>query len=226
MLPKQKGQGLVEYVLILFLLGVISVSSLKVAGVNVQSTYDKVYQALGGKSGDYLDENFNDLTGWKAIFGPNNWKIVDGYLTTTSSGDQRIMESTNLPSDYVINTSAQLLNGGGYGVMFRLTQSGNKFGGYSFQLDSGYGNKFVLRKYTSNGSEVKTPIAVANPPAGFDFNAPHNVTVKVVGNNFTMLVDGTQVMTASDSTYTSGGAGLRTWWTSQVKVDNFNVTAP
>ncbi|MHC1740806.1 MAG: family 16 glycoside hydrolase [Anaerolineaceae bacterium] len=221
-----KGQGIIEYVILLILIGVISAAALKLAGVNIGTAFTKISTAITGKTKTFLDDPFNNLTGWESIFGPNNWKITNGFLTTTSAGDQRIMEAANLPNDYVINTTAQLLNGGGYGVMFRLTQSGNTYGGYSFQLDSGYGNKFVLRKYATNGAEISTPIAVAKPPAGFDFNASHKVSIAVVGNTYTISVDGVKVMTASDNTYSSGGAGLRTWWTSKVKVDDFSVTAP
>ena len=220
------GQGLIEYALLLVLLGVISLTTLKLSGVNISTVYSKISTALGGEPSAFVDDTFDSLSGWKAIFGPNNWKIVNGTLTTTSSGDQRLMETSNVPSDYVINTTAQLVSGSGYGVMFRLTQSGSNFGGYCFQLDPGYGNKFVLRKYSSNGSEISTPIAVANPPAGFDFYASHNVSVSVVGNTYTAYVDGVKVMTASDSTYTSGGAGVRTWSTSSLKMDDFSVAAP
>jgi hypothetical protein len=222
----KKGQGFIEYLIIVFFLSSIVISAMKFSGVNLGYVYDQVVQALGGGPVTYFKDDFNNLSGWNAIFGPNNWKIVDGKLTTTSSGDQWIMETTSLPADYVINTTAKLVSGGGYGVMFRLTPEGNSYGGYSFQLDSGIGNKFVLRKYVSNGAEVSTPIATANLPTGFDINTSHQVSISVIGSTYTAYVDGVKVMTATDSTYSSGGAGLRTWWTSQVQVDSFSVTAP
>lgn len=220
----KKGQGIIEYVLLLLLLAVITTSSLKLAGVNLSNVFMRISGAISGKSKVLLDDQFNDLSGWNSIFGPNSWKVVSGYLTNTSVGDERIMAYGSLPNDYVINTTAQLVSGNGYGVMFRLTPMGSNYGGYSFQIDPGYGNKFVLRKYSTNGTEISTPIAVTNPLAGFDFNAFHRVNVSVIGSTYTMYVDGVKVMTATDSTYTSGGAGLRTWSTSQVKVDNFSAT--
>ena len=222
----KKGQGVIEYVLLLLLLAVITTSTLKLTGVNLSDTFTRISTAISGKSKVLFNDQFNDLSGWNSIFGPNSWKVVNGYLTNTSVGDERIMAYGDLPNDYVINTTAQLVSGNGYGVMFRLTQMGSNYGGYSFQIDPGYGNKFVLRKYSTNGTEISTPIAVSNPPAGFNFNAFHQVSVSVVGSTYTMYVDGVKVMTATDSTYTSGGAGLRTWSTSQIKVDNFSATVP
>lgn len=222
----RRGQGFVEYILLVLLLGIISASALKITGVDVGDLFTSVTNTLSNKSNTVFADTFSDLSNWKSIFGPNRWSVLDGNLVTTSAGDQRIMETSNLPNDYVITTTAQLLSGGGYGIMFRLTPSGSSYAGYSFQLDEGYGNKFVLRKYSANGTEISTPIAVSNPPAGFDFYAPHKVTLSVVGNTYTAYIDGTQVMTATDNSYTSGGAGLRTWWSNQVSVSDFSVSTP
>jgi len=168
----RRGQGFVEYILLVLLLGIISASALKITGVDVGDLFTSVANTLSNKSNTVFADTFSDLSNWKSIFGPNRWSVLDGNLVTTSAGDQRIMETSNLPNDYVITTTAQLLSGGGYGIMFRLTPSGSSYAGYSFQLDEGYGNKFVLRKYSANGTEISTPIAVSNPPAGFDFMLP------------------------------------------------------
>jgi hypothetical protein len=226
MLNRQHGQGFLEYLLLTFLLGIISVSAIKITGVDVGAIFSKVSDTLSNKSNVVFSDTFSDLSNWKSILGPNRWSAVDGNLVTMSAGDQRIMETSALPDDYVITTTAQLLSGGGYGIMFRLTPSGNSYAGYAFQLDEGYGNKFVLRKYSTNGTEISIPIAVASPPAGFDFYAPHQITLSVVGNTYTAYLDGTKVMTATDDSYTSGSAGLRTWWSNQVKISDFSVSAP
>lgn len=220
------GQGLIEYLLISVLVIMVGLVAVRLAGFNISGLFSALVGGEEAESSIIFSDDFTSLANWKSIYGPNNWKITDGWLTTKSSGDQRLMAQTNLPADYVINATAQLLSGDGYGIMFRLTQSGANYGGYSFQIDPKYGNKFILRKYAANGTEISKPIAIANPPAGFNFNAVHDVQVSVIGSTYTMSIDGVQVMTASDSTYLSGGVGIRSWATSQVKVDNFSTSAP
>lgn len=223
----KNGQGLIEYLLIIVLITMVGFLSLKISGVNTSGVFDKISSSLfGEQSKTIISDAFDNLNNWKSIFGSNNWKIVDGRLVSTGGGDKRIMLNSDLPDDYVVSAKGILVKGDGYGVMFRLTPQGNNYGGYCFQLDPGYGNKFVLRKYASNGAEISKPIAVANPPAGFDFKAPHDVQVKVVGNTYTAYIDGVEVMTATDSTYSSGGTGLRTWDSSSIAVDSFTVSNP
>jgi hypothetical protein len=43
------------------------------------------------------------------------------------------------------------------------------------------------------------------------YNTPHQVQVVAQGNTFTAYIDGQAMLTATDSTYASGGVGLRSW---------------
>jgi hypothetical protein len=97
--------------------------------------------------------------------------------------------------------------------------------GYSFQYDPGYyPGSFIFRKWV-NGREIATPFAVSKAP-GFDwYSAPRDVRVVVKGDTFTAYVDGQPVLTAQDSTYTSGGTGLRTWDSTQVCFDQFGLNS-
>jgi hypothetical protein len=227
-MKKETGQGFIEYVLIVLMVVTISILALKLSGVEVNDLFASLSDGLfgGGRSKLIVEDSFDDLGNWTPIFGGKVWRSVDGKLVNTGGGDKRVMLTTELPDDYVVSANGVLLKGDGYGVMFRLTPQGNNYGGYCFQLDPGYGNKFVLRKYVTNGAEVSKPIAVANPPAGFNFNASHDIQIEVVGNTYTAYIDGVQVMTATDNTYTSGGAGLRSWDFSSISVDNFSVSNP
>jgi hypothetical protein len=220
------GQGFIEYILIIVLVGLSVIMALRLTGVSVSDLYQRIVAGFGEDSKTILSENFHNLNNWKQIFGADKWAIKDGWLVSSKGGDKRIMMISDLPNDYVITTTAQLLDGKGFGIMFRLTPDGNNYGGYSFQLDPGYGNKLVLRKFVQNGVEVSKPIAVANPPAGFDFYAEHEVKVSVIGNTFTAYIDGVKVMTAIDDTYPSGGAGLRSWSASNMKADDFTISEP
>ena len=48
-------------------------------------------------------------------------------------------------------------------------------------------------------------------PAGFASTARARHRIKVVGDKHVVTVDGKQVLSFTDATYTSGGAGLRSW---------------
>lgn len=237
------GQAIIEYVLILALIGLIGAVGIHLIGGSSAGGLEKL-SALFGKSSrttepasddgspaspetTYLTDEFDNLDNWFKINGPHCWKTSGGLLHTTKDNCTSVlMNTTSVPADYRVNLDmAQLLSGEGYGLMFRLSKSQSSFTGYSFQVDRGYGNKYVFRRYDKNGTELGVPLAVADPPAGFDFNASHQVSVSVVGNSFTAYVDGVQVLTASDSTYTSGNTGLRTWGMSESAFDGFSVTS-
>jgi len=230
---KWKGQSLVEYALILVLVVVVLVVILNLFGVSLVKVYCTIMSGLKGPNGGtcsmaYLTDGFDDLNGWQAIFGSTgSWDTSSGQLCTDGSGDRRLMSNAPLPDDYRITmNNAQLNSGPGFGLMFRLSPSGSNYSGYSFQVDPGYGNKLIFRRYDLNGAELAIPIAAANPPAGFDWNAQHKVEVEVVGSTFTAYIDGSPVLTASDSTYTSGAAGLRTWGNSNACFDDLSITPP
>lgn len=237
------GQAIIEYVLVLALLGLIGAVGLHLMGGSSAGVFERIKEVFGGGQGTsepasdnsspaspvttYLTDEFENLNNWFKINGPNCWKTPNGALVTTKDTCTSVlMNTTSVPADYRVTMNmAQLLSGEGYGLMFRLSKSQNSFTGYSFQVDKGYGNKFVFRRYDKNGTELGQPLAVADPPAGFDFSAPHQVSVSVVGNSFTAYVDGVQVLTASDSTYATGNTGLRTWGKSESTFDGFSVTS-
>ena len=52
----QKGQGLVEYLIIVALVGVATMSVIRVVGANVSIQFAHVNEALGGKKIDHMNE--------------------------------------------------------------------------------------------------------------------------------------------------------------------------
>jgi len=95
--------------------------------------------------------------------------------------------------------------------------------GYVFQYDPGYyPGAFIIRKWV-NGRELSAPIAVAKAP-GYDwYSSPRDIEVVVEGDTFTAYVDGVEVLTATDSTYATGGSGLRNWDSTKVCFDQFGM---
>ena len=204
------GQGLVEYVLLLTLLviGVILVMSL--AGVSISDLYCSAANAVGG--GKACDEQqtycYGGLDQWQTA---GNLSQNNGQVCFQNGLQSMNKCSMNLPeSDYVINMNdVTLSKGDGYGVYFRTTVDANGIDGYAFQYDPGAGNALLIRRWI-NGKEVMTPIARV-PINSTIYNVPHDFKIVVEGNTFTVFMDGVQVMTAQDSTYPTGGIGLRSW---------------
>lgn len=228
----QTGQAIVEYAIISALVILTLIFALRIFGVSLSNLYCRIAEGLNVKGSlgcsVYLNDSFDSLKNWRSFYGPNPWQIKNGKLCTTSTADQRILDQNALPSsDYRITVDpAQLNSGNGYGVMFRQAPSGSSYAGYDFQVDPGLGNKFAFRRYDYNGAELSTPLSTASFPAGFNISAPHKVEVLVKGNTFTAFVDGKQVLTATDSTYSSGKVGFRTWDSSNACFDNLTVTPP
>jgi hypothetical protein len=277
---KQKhltAQGIVEYLLLLFLIAASTALVLRLKGVTLQQVYQKAVSGFRATPTAaettsatptetptstptlsttalatvtptgikpiatepkpietappdkkvYVSDTFQDLSQWKSIYGKNEWEVKDGWLYADSHGDQRLMNTARLPDDYTVTLEqVQLLDGNGYGIMFRLSPSGSSYSGYSFQVDPGYGHKLIFRRYDKNGYELGKPIAVGDAPAAFGWNSVHKISVSVKGDTFKAYIDDRLVLTAQDSTYLSGGVGLRTWDSARVRFSGFSVTPP
>lgn len=149
-------------------------------------------------------DSMDDLT---PLMG--TWAIVDGQLVPTSRGENRLAFGDANWTDVQLDVSATLNSGRGFGVYYR-SNGLPAISGYCFQYDPGLGNKLVVRK-VSSGSE-SAPIASFSLPAGFDiYGAEHDISIKVVGDKHVITLDGQKALEFTDATFTSGGAGLRSW---------------
>jgi prepilin-type N-terminal cleavage/methylation domain-containing protein len=138
------------------------------------------------------------------------WSVVDGKLVPPATGGSVLFGDQSW-TDFQVDTTATLDSGSGYGVYFRATgTSKTKVSGYVFQYDPGVGKKFIVRKVV-NGTE-SAPIASGVMPAGFSiYGVAHDVSVSAVGTHIVCKVDGKTVLDFNDSTFSSGGTGLRSW---------------
>ena len=154
-----------------------------------------------------FNTDFDSLTGLTSLQG--KWAVVNGQLVPTGAGENRIAFGSADWTDVELNVSATLNAGRGFGVYYRSDGKAS-ISGYCFQYDPGLGNKFVVRKVT--GGSESAPIASFNMPAGFNiYGSQHAIAIKVVGDKHVVTVDGKQVLSFSDATFKSGGAGLRSW---------------
>jgi Flp pilus assembly pilin Flp len=224
-----RGQGLVEYAILIALIAVGIALALKLYGVSVHDAYcavaDKISNGQSCKPVQLCQDDFSsDLAGWTAMQGTKGSAGNGKYCPPSYDLALNTCSTAANSKDYSVSlTDANLSSGSGYGLMFRAQNTPNGLTGYVFQYDPGYSpGSFIFRKWV-NGAELSTPIAVAKMP-GYDwYNTPRDIKVVVKGDTFTAYVDGQPVLTAQDSSYTSGGSGIRTWDSTQVCFDQFGM---
>ncbi|GAB4521798.1 MAG: hypothetical protein Fur0018_02710 [Anaerolineales bacterium] len=183
----------------------------------------------GNKDGkDKGDDDHKDgkgaIPGWDTSKG--KWSLQDGKMCG-GPGEGRIYNACSQAlsaSDYTVSLNSAVLDkGNGYGIYFRTSEGKYGINGYTFQYDPGYGRgAFIFRKWV-NGHELR-PFAVAPADNNFSWHdTPHDIQLVLQGNTFTAYVDGQPVVTGTDDSYATGGAGLRTWDGSNLCVDDFTI---
>jgi prepilin-type N-terminal cleavage/methylation domain-containing protein len=126
-------------------------------------------------------------------------------------------------TDYTVRLTANMEQGNGFGVFFRTTNADNGTEGYIFQVDPGYGRgAFLMRRWTNNREESPFARVWADPDFQW-YGVDRDIQVEVSGNTFNAYVDGVRVLTGNDSTYASGGIGMRTWSDTLVSFDDISV---
>jgi Flp pilus assembly pilin Flp len=150
--------------------------------------------------------------------------------------------SSPLNSQDVNFSATATLTGNGFGVWLRATPptsgTGNASSGYTFQVDPGAGNKFLVKVWLADGtaSDVTLKGSDVGFPAGFDTTAAHDLSLNLVGNNLSVTVDGTKIYgdaglnLADAANKTTGVAGktlpagdqsgVRTWYGTGVTMQN------
>jgi hypothetical protein len=183
----------------------------------------------------------------------NDWTAVrGGDLISTfpdgrvvmdhGEGERRVLAGSPTATNYTVSSNATLNYGSGYGIFVRTTvDSDTNLTGYCVQLDHGYGELIV--KLFQNDFQLSGPLAQVAMPAGFDWNAPHVLSVTVSGNTMSVTMDGSPMIDIPDldaatvaATNNSwgvstpivaplaGGYGFRAWSQSQVTLQQMTVT--
>jgi len=216
------GAGMVEYAVLIAVLVLAVVLALNYLGDTLGKNFSDTGTTLAIGESDRpvsFADKFDDLDDWHKVQG--KWKIERGKLQG-GKGESRIFSNAG-GKDYVVTIdSVELKKGKGYGIYFRATDV-KKVNGYTFQFDPGYGmGAFLFRKWTK-GRE-RGPFARQWAPK-FDWNKEHRIRLEIKGNTFTAFVNGKEVLTGSDDTYSEGVVGLRTWSNSKVSFDNLSVAS-
>jgi hypothetical protein len=223
-----RGQGLVEYVLILAMTVVGALIALQVTGYSVRDVYCAAARGLGATdvcAGQqvYCEDDFENLDNWKTNWG--TFTNPDGQICTSGAAKNYSTCSQDMSnmSDYsVYLTDAQLKKGNGYGVFFRGSNLDGRTNGYIVQYDPGWaGGSVIIRKWI-DGRELE-PFAVYRMPGYSWYSAAHDMRVDVEGDTFTVYLDDQKILVGQDDTYSEGGIGLRSWDSTEVCLDGIKV---
>ena len=145
-----RGQGLVEYGLIVTQGATASILALAAPGIGLESIYCSAIEGLGGEGCGFIPEYWNIVRG--------DWTINDQLCG--GIGEGRVFAEGYTGDDYVINIDCAKLNqGNGYGIYFRSTQPNLVDGNFKI-LGVPCGNRSVAILHHNSGWEY--PITV-NP---------------------------------------------------------------
>lgn len=226
---KIRGQGMLEYILIIALIFLSAYLSLELTGYNLRDAYCKAADILGNPEACatekiYCEDDFLSAENWVSQYG--NWYNEDGQLCTSRGAKNYNQCSLNMDnaSDYTIKLTDTTLNqGNGYGLFFRGTEMDGRTDGYIVQYDPGWGGGAIIMRKWINGRELP-PFATYRMSEYDWYGEPHDMQLNVEGDTFTFILDGEVVLVGQDDTYSEGGVGFRSWDSSEVCFGNMVIS--
>jgi Flp pilus assembly pilin Flp len=226
------GQSLVEYSLLLMLVAVIVLGGVWLMGMQVGRTYGIAATSIAGSEREATPTTTPvatpPSTSWEDWYEAQGggWSTDEERYCVHQHGESRSFYGAENWTDYVVRLTANLYQGDGFGVFFRTTQVDHA-NGYLFEYAPGgrcLGKQgcFFLRRVDEGREQY--PFAESPAPADYQWhNAVREVEVRAQGDTYSVLVDGEEVLKASDSKYPYGQVGLRTWDSSEVCFWGFTV---
>jgi len=197
--------------------------------VTISDTLSAPPTTTDPSTGVMYESKFDDKTG--VVTTKGNWQIASNGLKPNNGTENRVILDNTDATNYEITADATATGtGGGYGIIYHATKLQN-LSGYVFQFDKSASNSFLVRKFT-NGTENMTALKSVPMKSvmgdAFDLNAKHRIVIHVKDNEHVITVDGVEVLRFTDSTFTSGYVGLRSWQNidaafSYVKVVNLDT---
>lgn len=215
---REKGQGLLEYALIILLVAVVTGLALAVSGVSLRDVYERILNALSGKTSPAsCSVSAAQLANWQGLEG--NWRggiqpAVDGFQVCQLCAG---MLGGYSGSDYVLDLSGvQVENvlpaNNGFGMAFRAENGKNGMSGYMFEIEQQNKTKPPVISFTKwvNGVRVNPSLGEVELPMGYDWTTAPRIQIDVRGDTFTAYLDGKPILTVKDATYKEGGVGIAT----------------
>lgn len=143
---------------------------------------------------DLCDSDLMKAADWKVIGGKAE---ITGNKVFINYGSRVLSVRPRTSQDMLFASDVDFQQGNGWGVYTRSAwDSGHVTTGYSFQYDTGLGNKFIIRLWTGDKStdkECGTPVAQTKFPAGMTVFGKHRVVVVVSGDSLYATVDGVRM---------------------------------
>jgi hypothetical protein len=161
-----------------------------------------------------LEEDFDDGTadGWTE--GAGTWSVSSGVYTNTAqsgAGNSYSYAGDATWSDYTYEVDVTPTSGSNQWLIFRVQESGDF---YLFQ----FGNSTLYAKEGGDYTEI------TSGSASFSTGTTYHFKVDVTSDVITMYVDGSEVLSTSDVTFSSGGVGFG-GYESQAEFDNVVVSS-
>ncbi|RKZ30001.1 hypothetical protein DRQ33_08270 [bacterium] len=162
--------------------------------------------------------------------GPSNWVVIAGVLTQTSNiyttedeysvyTGTRIITGDTSWSDYSFSVELKSTDDDGVGLLFRYRNEGDYYR-YIRVEDEGNGGPF--RRIERCSDSVFTILAQDIEPISYPPNY-YCVTVWVSGESIKVFEEGVSVLTACDTTYSSGMIGFMCYANNGSFFDNVAV---
>jgi hypothetical protein len=183
-----------------------------------------------------LDERFtNNDRNWPSAAQGTAFLSNGSYRLTPQLAGEFVAVGApiaDLPKDVVVNASFRKLDGpsgGGYGIIVRdqaaAPQQGTSQKGHYYVVE--VGDKGEIGMWRRDLDQWVDLVPWQPNPAVKPGTARNEVSVQAVGNRLSLTVNGTQVATISDDTFSSGGVGLFAGGDgNNVAVDRFSVQTP
>lgn len=166
----------------------------------------------------FQDSLASNSNGWNedanCFFGAGGYHIKGGYICyapTNTVGNGTISVDTKQ-----ISGDLTLL----HGITLHRASKGNY---YSFGID-GNGKWDFYKSVNDQGTEVLSPSTSSAIKTGL--NASNTLKVTMSGSTYTFYINGTQVGSTDDSTFTTGDSGLDGQDGIEVVYANFKITTP
>jgi hypothetical protein len=172
-----------------------------------------------------------------------NWPSDPQGLGTFAGGSYRLVTRqagqsaaigapvANVPADVLITADFRKLggpDGGGYGLIVRDQQparDGSDQDGRYYVLEAG--DKGEVGIWRRDGDHWVDLVPWQHTDAVVPGTAPNELSVRAVGSSLVLTVNGTRVASATDSTLTTGQAGIFVGGDgNQVAVTRFTIQAP
>ncbi len=223
----EAGQSMVEYALLLGLISIIVLGMLMLMSSSLSDAFGTVATELADTTAQSTAEPTPTPTlppesgPWEEWYPAKGrgWTIEDEQYCVRTGGEHRSFYGAENWTDYLVKVNATLYKGNGFGIYFRATDV-DHLNGYIFQYDpkwrcSGSRGCFIYRKI--EGGRERYPFAAASPPSDYQWHdVTREIAIRVEGDTFVALVDGEEVLRATDSQYANGQVGLRTSGGSEV----------